>query len=175
MIKLKCLPGKHLYLCKTTNIKNFMKQKNLSFDYIRGLVDGEGTFTFCTATSWNKNKKVKVPAFQLRMHIRDKELIEAVRDFLGLKNKVYTYHYPGKDGAKRGSQAMLIVREFNNLKDIIIPLFYKNLIGHKNEQFIEWLEKIGSDPDVSDGFKSLYRLYKWGVYDKNPKFTQKFL
>jgi len=151
-----------------------MKQKKLSFDYIRGLVDGEGTFTFCTVTGWNKNKKAKVPAFQLRMHIRDKELIEAIRDFLGLKNKVYVYYYPGKDGTNRGPQAMLIVREFNNLKDIIIPMFYKNLIGHKNKQFMEWLEKIGSDPDVSDRFKSLYRLYKWGMYDNYPKFTEKF-
>lgn len=150
-----------------------MAQRKLSYDYIRGLVEGEGSFTFCATTTWGK--KAKVPAFQLRMHIRDKELIEATRDFLGLKNKIYTYYYPGKDGANRGPQAMLIVREFNNLKDIIIPLFYKNLIGHKNKQFIDWLEKIGSDPAVSDRFKSLYRLYKWGIYDKNPKFTQKFL
>ncbi len=151
-----------------------MAQGKLSYNYIRGLVEGEGTFTFCTTTGW-RGKKAKVPAFQLRMHIRDKELIEAVRDFLGLKNKIYIYHYPGKDGAKRGPQVMLIVREFNNLKDIIIPLFYKKLIGHKNKQFMEWLEKIGSDPAIPDSFKSLYRLYKWGVYNENPKFTQKFI
>ncbi|MBI5306058.1 LAGLIDADG family homing endonuclease [Candidatus Wolfebacteria bacterium] len=149
-----------------------MTPRKLSCDYIRGLVDGEGTFTFCTTGEWNK--KSKVPAFQLRMHIRDKELIETIRNFLGLRNKVYIYHYPGKDGASRGPQAMLIVREFNNLKDIIIPLFYKKLFGYKGIQFTEWLEKIGSDPDVSDRFKSLYRLYRWGMYDKLPKFTEKF-
>ncbi len=149
-----------------------MLQRKLSCEYIRGLIDGEGTFTF--TTSGNKKNKMKIPAFQLRMHIRDKELIEGVRDFLGLKNKIYIYHYPGKDGANRGPQAMLIVREFKNLKDVIITLFYKKLIGYKNKQFIEWLEKIGSDPDVSNRFKSLYRLYKWGMYDKLPEFTEKF-
>lgn len=149
-----------------------MTSRKLSSEYIRGLIEGEGTFTF-TTTGWSGKKK-KVPSFQLRMNIRDRELIEAVRDFLGLKNRVYIYHYPGKDGARRGPQAMLIVREFISLKDIIIPFFYKKLVGYKGIQFTAWLEKIGSDPDISDRFKSLYRLYKWGMYDKLPKFTEKF-
>lgn len=148
-----------------------MISRQLSSEYIRGLIEGEGTFTF-TTSGWSGKKKV--PSFQLRMNIRDKELIEAVRDFLGLKNKVYIYHYPGKDGSRRGPQAMLIVREFESLKDVIIPMFYNNLVGNKSKQFMAWMERIGSDPDVSDRFKSLYRLYKWGMYDKLPKFTEKF-
>lgn len=140
-------------------------QKDISWDYIRGLVDGEGSFTFSSA-----GRGRKTPAFQIRMHIRDKLLLEKVRDFLGLKNKIYTYHYPGKDGAKRGPQAVLIVREFGNLKNIIIPLFYGNLIGYKSIQFKEWLEKIGSDPNVPKSYKLLYRLHKSGFCLRDSRF-----
>lgn len=145
-----------------------MKQSLLSYEYIRGLIDGEGTFTFYTSLSKNK---VKIPAFALRMHIRDKSLIEAVRDTLGLNNKVYTYHHRGKDGANRGPQAMLIVRGFSSFRDIIIPLFYKKLHGHKAIQFKDWLEKMGSDPMVPRDYQLLSKLYKKGYFeDKAKKF-----
>lgn len=146
----------------------------LSNEYIRGLVEGEGSFTFCTSPGGKLNVKRKVPAFILQMHIRDKELIEAVKRQMGLKNKIYVYPPYLKDGIKRGWSARIIVREFNQLKDIIIPFFYKKLKGHKGKQFLDWLEKIGNDPDISDRFKSLYKLYKWGTYDNFPKFKDKF-
>ena len=86
-----------------------MPQK-LSPDYIRGLIDGEGCFTFFT----NLKLGIKMPAFVLRMHARDKELIESVKYSLGLRNKIYEYHYPYDYPAKRnrvnrGAQAVLIV------------------------------------------------------------------
>ena len=140
-----------------------MQTKKITAEYIRGLIESAGTFTFTTSPR-GLEKKAKIPSFQLRMHVRDKRLIESVRDFLGLKNKVYTYFYPGKDGANRGPQAMLIVREIGNLKNVIIPFFYNNLAGHKAKQFEEWLEKIGTDPAVSEGFKILYRLHKSGWF-----------
>lgn len=144
---------------------------NISYEYVRGLVEGEGSFTFSTSTYIKDTKlKTKVPAFVLKMHIRDKELIENVRNVLGLRNKIYEYHYPGKDGYKRGPQAILIVREFGQLKNIVIPFFYKRLRGNKAKQFQEWLEKIGSDPGVSKHFKFIYKIYKAGFYDKNPKY-----
>lgn len=142
-----------------------MIAKKLSKEYIRGLVESEGCFTF--STTKQKNKKVHIPSFQIRMHIRDKELLEAVRDLIGINNKVYTYYYPGTDGYKRGAQALLIVREFPNLKNIIIPFFYDSLAGYKGIQFNEWLERIGSDPMVPESFKLLYRLHKSGFYRKN--------
>lgn len=145
-----------------------MVNRQLTSEYIRGLIEGGGTFTFTTSTSGHK--KIRVPAFQLRMHVGDRKLIEAVRDYLCLKNKVYAYHYPGKDGAKRGPQAVLIVREIGNLKNIVIPFFYGKLAGNKGIQFNDWLEKIGSDPTVSGGFKILYRLHKSGFYLRENKF-----
>lgn len=154
---------------------------NISNEYIRGLIDGEGSFTFHTNRKKADGIRYKLPAFVISLHIRDINLLKAVRDKMGLKNKIY-YRPPRiaiqnvKNGNKYISerQAILAVRDFKQLKNIIIPFFYKRLNGYKGIQFMEWLEKIGSDPGVSDRFKSLYRLYKWGIYDKLPKFTEKF-
>jgi len=114
----------------------------LPYDYIRGLVEGEGSFTF----SSNVAEGRKCPTFAIAMHIRDKELLESMRDTMGLKNRVYVYGPPvKKDGYKRGGRAILIVREFGPLKNIIIHFFYNRLKGNKGRQFNSWLEKIGSD------------------------------
>ncbi|MEK7566342.1 MAG: LAGLIDADG family homing endonuclease [Patescibacteria group bacterium] len=142
-----------------------MQTKKITAEYIRGFIEGVGTFTF-TTSSRGFNKKVKIPTFQLRMNIRDKRLIELIRGHLGLKNRVYVYHYPGTDGAKRGPQVMLIVREIGNLKNIIIPFFYDKLVGYKAAQFNKWLESIGKDSEVPEGFKILYRLHKSGWFSK---------
>jgi len=157
------------------------KMMEISNDYIRGLVEGEGSFTFSTTRKRVDGTRYKLPAFVISLHIRDKNLLQMIRDKLGLKSKIY-YKVPGvniqnaKTGAKYLSarQAILIVRDFKQLKDIIIPFFYKKLKGYKGQQFMEWLEKIGHDPEVSDRFRSLYRLYKLGAYDTNPQFTEKF-
>jgi len=153
----------------------------ISNEYIRGLVEGEGSFTFSTTRKKVDGTRYKLPAFVISLHIRDKHLLQMIRDKLGLKSKIY-YKIPmvniqnAKTGVKYLSerQAILVVRDFQQLKDIIIPFFYKKLKGYKSEQFTEWIEKIGNDSEISDRFKSLYRLYKWGMYDKLPKFTEKF-
>ena len=146
-------------------MENKWVERKISFDYIRGLVDGEGTFTF----SSHREKKRKIPAFSIKMHARDIELLRKVRDAMGLKNTVYKYYHQGKDGSKRGPQAMLIVREFGPLKNIIVPFFHKKLIGNKKKQFEDWIEKIGNDPEVPASYKFIYKIYKLGFYDKNPK------
>lgn len=135
----------------------------LPYDYIRGLVEGEGTFTFSSA----KKLRRKVPAFALKMHIRDKLLLEEVKDTLGLRNKVYEYNHQRNDGIKRGPQAMLIVREIDQLKNIIVPFFYKQLRGNKRKQFNDWVFKIGNDPEVPVSYKVIYQSYKNGFYDEN--------
>lgn len=149
--------------------------KKLSYEYIRGLVEGEGTFTFSTS---NRNAsdgsiiKIKIPAFAIGMHERDEELLHYVRDTLGLKNRVYNYKSFNKDGHKRGRKAFLIVREIGQLKNIIVPFFYKRLVGNKGKQFNEWLEKIGNDPAVPKSYKFIYKIYKAGFYDKNPEYME---
>lgn len=154
---------------------------DISNEYIRGLVEGGGSFSFHTSRTGPNDKRCKMPAFVISMHIRNQILIEAIRDKLGLRAKIY-HRSPRMSisYSKTGNiylserQTILVVRDFEQLKDIIIPFFYKKLKGHKGKQFIEWLEKIGTDPDISDRYKSLYRMYKWGMYDNFPKFTEKF-
>lgn len=146
-----------------------MLQRSLTNEYIRGLVESEASFTF------SKNRRsngapIRVPAFQIKMHVRDKELLEGVRDHLGLANKIYVYDYGGSDGYNRGPTATLIVRDFGSLKNVIIPFFYKKLAGNKAIQFDEWLNKINDDPLVPESYSLLYRLHKTGFYSRNPKY-----
>ncbi len=149
-------------------------QQELSYEYIRGLIEGEGCFTFYPGGKRKNGSKYKIPTFVIAMNERDRELLLMIKRTLRLRNPIYTRQQSSKDGYKRGGVSVLVIREFDQLKNIIIPLFYKKLKGYKGIQFMEWLEKIGSDSDISDRFKSLYRLYKWGMYDKLPKFTEKF-
>jgi hypothetical protein len=137
-------------------------EKEISYEYIRGLIEGEGTFTF----SPNKKTGRITPTFAIRMHIRDKELIEKVKNKLKLKNKIYEYYYPRKDGSKRGPTATLIVREIGNLKNIIVPLCYRKLIGNKAISFENWIEKIGKEEKITKSYKFIYDLYKSGFYEK---------
>ncbi|MBI4992464.1 MAG: LAGLIDADG family homing endonuclease [Candidatus Harrisonbacteria bacterium] len=139
---------------------------NITDNYIRGLIDGEGCFSFCNIPQKNKHgNKIKIPAFVLSMHERDKELIEQVKRRLNIKNKIYILKPYSLDGFKRGKTARLIVRDFGELRDIIIPFFYKKLIGYKGKQLLEWLEKIGQDPDIHPDYKVLYSLYKRGHFE----------
>jgi len=146
----------------------------MSFEYIRGLIEGEGSFTFCTRNSVSVTSgdvvKALIPTFAIGMNERDKDLLIEVRDKLGLKNKVYIHGPYKKDGHNRGKKAFLIVREFGALKNIIIPMFYDKLVGNKRIQFENWLEKIGSDSNVPESYKLLYRLHKSGFYKSEGKF-----
>ena len=150
-----------------------MSEKRLSYEYIRGLVEGEGSFTFSTTTRRLANgekKRSRIPTFAIGMHERDESLLRNLRDTLGLPNKVYNYQQSTKDGYNRGRKAFLIVREIGSLKNIIIPLFYNKLAGYKAIQFSEWLQTVRDDPMVPEGYDILYRLHENGYYAKNPKF-----
>jgi hypothetical protein len=141
--------------------------KKLSYEYIRGLVEGEGCFTF-SPVGYRGGLKRNLPAFVLSMSRRDKDLIEKVKTALNLRNKVYEYKPRiRKDGYKRDGMAVLIVRDIGQLKNIIVPLFYKKLNGYKAKQFDEWIIKIGDDPEVPDSYKLITKIYKSGFYDRN--------
>lgn len=151
-------------------------EKKLSYEYIRGLVDGEGCFTFCS----NSIKKDyagrtilrrKVPAFVLSMSNVDLELLEEVKETLGIRNRIYSYA-PRVDRVSHNRRGMciLIVRDVGQLKNIIVPIFYKKLNGYKAKQLESWLENIGTDPEVPERYKFIYKLYKSGYFDRNTKF-----
>ena len=147
------------------------EEKILSYEYIRGLIEGEGCFTF-TPVIVKGQKITSIPTFVIAMSARDKELIEMVKQTLGLRNKIYCYKAEfKKDGYKRQGRVILKVRDTGQLKNIIVPLFYKRLAGNKGKQFSAWLEKIGNDPLVAKTYKFIYEIYKAGFYDRNPRFV----
>lgn len=103
-------------------------QTLLTDDYVRGLIEGEGHFGADTRSNGEK-----IPSFMLKMHIRDKELIEGVRNYLKLKNRVYEYRHQDRH------YAMLIIRDIPTLKNKIVPLFREKLLGFKGTQFAWWI------------------------------------
>lgn len=80
------------------------------------------------------------------MHVRDKALIEAVKDTLGLKEKVYEYKHNDRH------YAFLNIRNIGSLKNHIIPLLYPRLTGYKKEQFERWFRGF-FDPEVAESFQ----------------------
>lgn len=105
--------------------------ERLTDQYICGLIEGEGHFGVDT-----RNNGEKVPSFVLKMHVRDKELIEAIRNYLAINNFVYEYEHQGRH------YAMLIIRDIATLKNKIIPLFRGKLLGFKGTQLEWWLDKF---------------------------------
>jgi hypothetical protein len=151
--------------------------KKLSYEYIRGLIEGEGCFTFCSQ-SLNRDRegrtilRTKIPTFALSMSRRDTELLESIKETLGLRNKIYSYPPRiDKFSHNRQGMSMLMIRDVGQLKNVIVPLFYKKLNGNKAKQFENWLENIGLDPEVPEQYKFIYKLYKSGYFDRNQKFT----
>ena len=146
----------------------------LNHEYIRGLIDGEGCFTFCSVPNLKEGEwiKAQIPAFVLSMHVRDKELIKSVAETLSLRNRIYTYKRRlVKDNYNHGAMSTLIVRDLGRLKNIIVPFFYKKLVGYKGVQLEEWIERIENNVMVPKKYKVIPLLYKTGFYDKNNKFT----
>lgn len=147
----------------------------VSDDYVRGVIEGEGCFTFCSVGRAEAITKPRIPAFVLQMHERDLRLIEQVKEGIGLKNRIYIYRKPAlatqRKIYRRGRLAMLIVRDVGQLKNKVVPFFYNQLAGYKGKQFVDWLEKIGTDSLVPERYKILYRLHKDGYWGRNSYFV----
>jgi hypothetical protein len=146
--------------------------EKISEEYIRGLTEGEGSFTFYTTPKFISDGKatikLKRPAFAIKMHERDAYLLNLVADRLNLKGNVYhngPYRYDRYGSRNSASQVTLIVRDVLELKNIIIPLFYKKLHGNKGKQFMIWLEKMGEEEMTTESHY-LYNLYKKRFFDK---------
>ena len=70
-----------------TKILETKDTKQLSLDFIAGLITSQGYFNWI-----NQNKGCqKVPVFQLKMSVDNKNLIFAVRNTLRLKEPIYEY------------------------------------------------------------------------------------
>ena len=125
-----------------------MENKTISDEYLRGLVEGEGCFTFCNIPVMGKTgKKFVLPAFTIQMHERDKSLIELLKLRLGLKNKIYVYKVRAlmekSKIYRRGPMAKLIVRDVASLKNKIVPFFMEyNLKTYKRHDFKIFAEVV---------------------------------
>jgi hypothetical protein len=94
----------------------------LSPDYIVGLVDGEGSFTFRLNTNPNRRNRME-PRFYLKLRAEDKKLLESLNHFFGC-GSVYIQkdHRPGHSLCYRFE-----VGNRSDLKEKIIPFFQKHL------------------------------------------------
>lgn len=142
-----------------------MSNNEISYGYIRGLVENSGNFTFLI----NKGNNQKIPCFSLKLNIKDKDLLIEIRNKLGLKNNVYEYKHPAKDSTRQNIQAIILVRDLGSIKNIIIPLFVGKLVIKKNS-FEKWVFGMGNDLLVPDSYRFIYKLYKAGFYKNNNRF-----
>lgn len=145
------------------------KRGKITKDYILGIIESEGRFTFSTRTRKLANGTVvqtRVPTFSISMHENNEGFLELVKEKMGLDSRVYIYKSKDKDGLSRSRKALLIVREYGNIKNIVVPFLYGALAGRKAVQFERWIERMGEDPLVADSYKLIYRLCKKGFYNK---------
>lgn len=112
------------------NIADYTKDyKNLSLDFIAGLIAGEGAFM------WIKQNGNEVAVFQLKMHADEKPLFQLIKLRLGLKEKIYEYTHQNRH------YVLLLIRKRRVIEDIIIPTFDQRLFGLKRDQFEVWKNK----------------------------------
>ena len=104
-------------------------------EYILGLIEGEGSFT----NDRSSDGKTR-PMFSLKMHVRDKDLVNSVMETMGLytehNHKVYEYKHSGRH------YVFMVIRDLYCLKNKIVPFFKGNLFGYKGKEFEYWLKKF---------------------------------
>lgn len=123
-----------------------VKPELLSYDFIAGLIVGEGTFY------WTKYGKHKIPVFALRFHIRDFDLLVNVKYSLGITENIYEYTH------NRRHSAFLIIRNFHGLIKIIESI-YPKLTGHKKIQFINWFSMF-KDNELEPRYQTIYHIFR---------------
>lgn len=93
----------------------------LSPDYVVGLVDGEGSFTFRINTNPNRRNLME-PRFYLKLRAEDKTLLDALQGFFSC-GKVYIQN----DRRPRHSLCYRFeVGNRRNLREKVLPFFLKN-------------------------------------------------
>ena len=97
------------------------KNKNLVINplWLTGFIDGEGSFFISIYKNTNKVGWAVKPEFQIRLHIKDKDLLEEIKNyfqvgnlFIGSKRDISFRIQSPKDLVQRE----ILVLEFNHLK-----------------------------------------------------------
>lgn len=101
----------------------------LSPDYVVGLVDGEGSFTFHLNTNPQRRNRME-PRFYLKLRAEDRELLEALKHFFDCGTV-----YSQKD--LRPNHSLCYRFEVGNRNDLlekIIPFFTKYPLKSRSKQ-----------------------------------------
>ncbi|MDO8655488.1 MAG: LAGLIDADG family homing endonuclease [bacterium] len=136
----------------------------LNFDYIVGLVDGEGSFTaYVRLPELKKEVKRRAkaePRFYLKLIEKDKEILYELKKFFRCGNV-----YLQKDRRKNHQNCYRYeVANRSDLQNIIIPFFKKHplkLVSKKKDFqiFCELMKRIKrGDHLTKSGLSALYRL-----------------
>jgi hypothetical protein len=138
--------------------------KKLTSEYIVGLVDGEGSFTVYVrnpdATSLRSRRVVVEPKFYLKLIERDREILEALKDFFGCGSVYFQ-----KDTRPNHQNCYRFeVYRWDDLTNIIVPFFRKNqprLVSKKNdfEIFVQMMSLLNSGTHkTKNGLSKLFKL-----------------
>jgi len=107
---------------------------NITKYWLAGFIDGDGSF------STNKY----VPRFKLENHIKELELYNKIKAFLGVGNLIFTT--PRINRENSNPTIVLEVNKIKDLLDVLIPLMYKDnfvlLKTLKSKDFLLWLNIV---------------------------------
>jgi hypothetical protein len=138
--------------------------QNLNPDYILGVVDGEGSFTvYIRNPDISKNVKRRVvvePKFYIKLIERDKEILEAFKNYFGCGSIYFQ-----KD-TRPNHQNCYRYEVYNrqDLEKVIIPFFKKNKLKFASKRtdfeiFCQIMEGISKGSHLREvGLRKLFKL-----------------
>ena len=138
--------------------------QNLNPDYILGVVDGEGSFTvYIRNPDISKNVKRRVvvePKFYIKLIERDKEILEAFKNYFGCGSIYFQ-----KD-TRPNHQNCYRYEVYNrqDLEKVIIPFFKKNKLKFASKRtdfeiFCQIMEGISQGLHLKEvGLRKLFKL-----------------
>ncbi len=138
--------------------------KELTPEYVAGLVDGEGSFTVYVrnpeAKVLRSRRVVVEPKFYLKLVERDKEVLYALADFF----KCGSVYFQKDTRLNRQNCYRYEVCRWSDLTDVIIPFFRKHelrLVSKKNdfELFVATMSLLNEGVHkTASGLSQLFEL-----------------
>ncbi|MEK7680801.1 MAG: LAGLIDADG family homing endonuclease [Patescibacteria group bacterium] len=101
-----------------------------TIDFIAGLINTIGAFM------WVRYNAREIPVFQIKIQVDQIELVQLVKQKLGLNEIIHKYRHQNRE------YALLLVRKRKTIESIIIPSFDGRLFGKKALTFDNWKKKF---------------------------------